>query len=75
MAPIRDKTKVLNHLKKYGYITNKDAEKIIPYGYLPTSIAWLRRSGYHIETTHEDMDGNKVPYVVYKLIESEEQDA
>jgi len=75
VAPIRDSDKILEHLKKHGYITFRDAEKITPYGYLGTSISWLRRKGYRIVTTHEDMDGNKVTYVVYKLIESEEKDA
>lgn len=35
MAKVNDKTKVLEHLRKHGYITMRDAESIIPYGYLP----------------------------------------
>lgn len=75
MAKVNDKTKVLEHLRKHGYITMRDAESIIPYGYLPSSIAMLRRDGHHILTDKKDMAGNPVKYVVYKLIESEEKDA
>ena len=75
MAKIKPTQIVLEHLKKHGYITMDDADRIIPYGYLPSVIARLRRDGHRIVSERKNKDRYSWGNVVYKLIESEEKDA
>lgn len=61
---------VLNHLKRFGHISQKDA--INSYGCyrLASRIAELRRDGYVIKTdrkTEKNRYGAKVSFAVYTL--------
>lgn len=46
--------RVLNHLKFYGNITNKDAHELFGIRHLPSVIRHLRNSGYTINDAWEE---------------------
>lgn len=67
MRKIPHKTLILEHLKRYGSITQKETAERYNCYRLAARIKDLRDEGWPIITEQKDRDGNPVPYAIYRM--------